>query len=36
MSVNKEELHYTGKNIPKHIGRPYLLKYSNEFNIIAD
>ena len=29
-------VHYTGKYYSKHIGRTYLIKYSNELNIIAD
>ena len=29
-------MQYTGKEYSKHKGRPYILKYSNELNILAD
>ena len=29
-------MQYTGKKYSKHKGRPYILKYSNELNILAD
>ena len=30
------ELQYTGENITKHFGQPYLLKNTDELNILAD
>ena len=30
------ELQYTGGNITKHFGQPYLLLNSDELNILAD
>ena len=30
------EQQYIGKNITKHFGQPYLLKFSDELNILAD